>query len=143
MRGDMVLWAALAVLLIAAESFVPGAFLLWLGLAAAGVFVLVGLVEGLGVLAQVVAFVVLAFLSIGIYRRWFRRRGERSDQPLLNRRAEQLVGRVVPLQAAIADGQGRVRIDDAWWTVTGPALAQGTPVRVVAVQGSVLVVEPA
>ncbi|RBN09874.1 hypothetical protein DRB10_31075, partial [Klebsiella pneumoniae] len=64
-----------------------------------------------------------------------------SDAPLLNRRAEQLVGREVVLQQGIVGGQGRVSIDDASWQVSGPELPAGTWVRVVAVQGSTLVVE--
>ena len=143
MRWEMVIWAALAVLLIAAETFVPGAFLLWLGIAAAGVFVLVSFIGDLNVLAQVIAFVVLSFVSIAVYRAWFRQRGEHSEQPHLNRRADQLVGRVVPLQQGIVAGSGQVRIDDAYWQVAGPELPEGTQVRVVAVQGAVLRVEQA
>jgi hypothetical protein len=60
---------------------------------------------------------------------------------LLNRRAEQLVGREVVLQQAIVGGQGRVSIDDASWQVSGPDLQAGSLVRVVAVQGSTLLVE--
>ena len=142
MRWEMVLWASLAVLLIAAESFVPGAFLLWLGVAAAGVFVLVSLFDDLGVLTQVIAFVLLSFASIAVYRAWFRHRGARSEQPLLNRRADQLVGRVVVLHQAIVEDGGQVRIDDAYWRVQGPALPAGARVRIVAVEGAVLRVEP-
>jgi hypothetical protein len=68
------------------------------------------------------------------------RPGAASDAPLLNRRAEQLVGRVVPLQQGIVGGQGRVSIDDAYWQVSGPELPAGTWVRVRSVQGTVLVV---
>ena len=61
-----VAWAALALLLFAAEALAPGAFMLWLGLAAAAVFVLVFAFPGLTVLAQVAAFVVLSFVSIQV-----------------------------------------------------------------------------
>jgi membrane protein implicated in regulation of membrane protease activity len=47
------------------------------------------------------------------------------------------------LQQGITDGQGRVSIDDAYWQVSGPELPAGARVRVVAVQGSTLVVEAA
>ena len=107
------------------------------------VFVGVLLMPGTTLLMQVVAFVVLSFVSIQIYRRWFRKRARQSDQPLLNRRAEQLVGTVVPLEQAIAGGRGRVRIGDAFWVVEGPDLPVGTPVRVIAVDGMTLKVQPA
>ena len=138
MRGDLFWWAAIALLLCAAEMIAPGAFMLWLGLAAAAVFVIVWWVPGLSVLAQAVLFVVLGVVSILVYRRWFRGRGRASDKPALNRRTEALIGRVVPLQAAIVDGRGRVQIADAFWDVEGPDLPAGTHVRVLAADGMVL-----
>ncbi len=143
MRWEVVAWAALAVGLFAAEALVPGAFMLWMGFAAAAVFALVWAVEGVTVLLQVVLFVVLSFVSIQIYRTWFRKREVQSEQPLLNRRAEQLVGRVVMLEQAIVDGNGRAKIDDALWVVAGPDLPVGSRVRVVAVDGMTLKVQPA
>lgn len=143
MRWDwqVVMWAAVALLLFAAETMAPGAFMLWLGFAAVAVFAVVLLFD-LPILAQVALFVVLSFISIQIYRRWFRGRTRASDQPTLNRRADALIGRVVPLERAIVAGQGRVQIADAFWDVRGPDLAAGTPVRIVAVDGMSLRVEP-
>lgn len=138
MRWEMVGWGTLALLLMAAETFVPGAFLLWMGFAASIVFLGVWLLPGTGLLAQVVAFVALSFVAIQVYRSWFRARGRRSDQPLLNRRAEQLVGSVLVLDQDIVDGSGRARVGDALWTVSGPDLAAGSRVRVVAVEGMTL-----
>ena len=57
--GQSSVWAALALRAVAAEMIVPGAFMLWLGFAAAVVFLGVLLIPGLPVLAQVAAFVVL------------------------------------------------------------------------------------
>jgi len=143
MRVDVMTWAAVALLLIAAETLAPGAFLLWMGFAAAVVFVVALLVPGIPVLAQVAAFVVLSFVSIQVYRRWFRKAARQSDRPLLNRRAEQNIGLVAPLDQAIAGGRGRIKLGDAFWVVEGPDLPAGTPVRVVAVDGMVLKVQQA
>lgn len=92
---------------------------------------------------QVILFVVLSFVSIQSYRTGFRQRGRRSDQPLLNLRTEQLIGRVVVLDQVIANGIGRTRIDDAFWVVPGVHLPAGSTVRVVAVDGMTLKVPPA
>lgn len=143
MRWDVVTWATAALLLIAAETLAPGAFMLWMGFAAVAVFLLVLLVPGVPLLAQVAAFVVLSFVSIQVYRKWFRNSGRTSDRPLLNRRAEQNIGVVAPLDQPIAGGRGRIRIGDAFWVVEGPELPAGTPVRVVAVDGMVLKVQEA
>ncbi|RDZ29785.1 NfeD family protein [Lysobacter silvisoli] len=143
MDWQMVTWAAVALLLFAAEALLPGAFMLWLGFAAAAVFVLVLVLPGMPVLAQVAAFVVLSFVSIQVYRTWFRGRERKSDQPALNRRAQQLVGRVVALERGIEQGRGRVQIADAYWEVLGPELPAGASVRVTGVDGMSLRVEAA
>jgi membrane protein implicated in regulation of membrane protease activity len=144
MRWDwqVVTWGAVALVLFAAETMAPGAFMLWLGFAAAALFVVVLLFD-IPVLAQVTLFVVLSFISIQVYWRWFRGRERVSDRPTLNRRADALVGRVVPLDRPIVAGRGRVQIADAFWEVTGPDMPAGTAVRVVGTSGMTLVVEAA
>ena len=143
MRWDVFAWAAIALLLFAAEALAPGAFMLWLGFAAVAVFLGVLLVPGIPVLGQAAAFIALGFVSIQVYRKWFRTRERPSDQPALNRRSAALVGRVVPLERAIVDGRGRVQIADAFWEVTGPELPAGTHVRIVGGDAMSLQVEPA
>lgn len=143
MRWDVVSWAAIALLLFAAEAMAPGAFMLWMGFAAAVVFVGVLLIPDVPVLGQVAAFVLLSFVSIQIYRRWFRKNEPQSDRPHLNQRANTLVGHVAKLDQAIVNGRGRVQIADAFWVVEGTDLPAGTPVRVVAVDGMVLKVQEA
>ncbi len=142
MRWDVFAWGAAALLLFAAEALAPGAFMLWLGFAAVVVFVGVLLIPGMSFLAQVAGFVFLSFISILVYRTWFTRADRVSDQPMLNRRAAQLVDRVVPLESAIVNGRGRVQIADALWDVSGPDLPVGTPVRVVGADGMTLRVSP-
>jgi membrane protein implicated in regulation of membrane protease activity len=143
MRWEVVAWGALALVLFAAEALAPGAFMLWIGIGAAAVFVLVAVFADIPLLWQVVAFVVLSVVSIQCYRRWGRSHDRQSDQPLLNRRAEQLIGRVIVLDEGIVAGKGRAKIDDAFWVVAGPDLPAGSPVRVVAVEGMTLKVQQA
>lgn len=143
MRWDVMAWAAIALVLIAAETMAPGAFMLWMGFAAAAVFLVVLVVPGLSLLTQVSLFVVLSVVAVLVYRTWFRRHERPSDRPLLNRRAEQLVGRTVSLDQSIVAGRGRVKVDDAYWVVEGPDLVAGTPVRVVGSDGMTLKVQPA
>jgi membrane protein implicated in regulation of membrane protease activity len=142
-RIEVIFWASLALLLIAAETLAPGVFMLWLGFAAAVVFAIVLLVPGIPPLWQAVAFVILSFALIAVYRYFFRKSDKQSDQPLLNRKAEQFIGKVLPLHQAIVNGQGRVKIGDALWTVEGPDLPQGTQVRVIGATSMTLKVDPA
>ena len=144
MRWDVSTWAVVALLLFAAEAMAPGAFMLWLGIAAVVVFLGVLLVPvEIPILVQGVAFIVLSFVSIQVYRKWFRKFEPQSDRPHLNQRANSLIGHVTPLEQAIVNGHGRVQIADAYWEVQGPDLAAGTPVRVVAVDGMTLKVQEA
>ncbi|MDH5822946.1 NfeD family protein [Luteimonas sp. RD2P54] len=141
MRWDVVAWAAIALLLFAAETLAPGAFMLWMGFAAVAVFLAVLFVSGIPLLVQIGAFVLLSFVSIQVYRKWFRQRARQSDRPTLNKRAAQHVGRVVPLEQPIVAGRGRVKIGDAFWVVEGPDLAAGVPVRILDTDGVVLKVD--
>ncbi|HQZ31085.1 MAG TPA: NfeD family protein [Arenimonas sp.] len=131
MRPELIVWGGLALLLIAAETLAPGVFMLWLGLAAAVVFTLLLVVPGIPPIWQAIAFVLLAFVSIMVYVKFFRDKERPSDQPLLNRRGEQLIGQVFTLEQAIVDGRGRMKIGDAFWTAEGEDLPQGARVRVV------------
>ncbi len=142
MRWETYAWAGLSLLLIAAETVVPGAFLMWLGFAAGVMFLVSLALPDLPLLAQAVLFTVLSFGFVAIYRKWFRDRDRVTDQPALNRRTAQLIGRTVPLASAIAQGRGRVQIADAYWDVAGPELPAGAIVRVVGADGMTLLVEP-
>ena len=143
MRSEVIAWACLALLLIAAEVIAPGVFMLWLGIAAAVVFAVVLLVPGIPTPVQAMGFIVLSYVFIFVYRRYFRRLDEQTDKPLLNRRAEQFVGKVFVLDSAIVNGSGRIKTGDALWTVHGPELPVGTRVRVTSADSMVLQVIPA
>jgi membrane protein implicated in regulation of membrane protease activity len=139
----MMVWAIAALLLMAAELLLPEIFLLWLGIAAAAVFVLVWAIPGLPAVGQAVAFVLFSLISVGVYIKFIRGARVTTDQPLLNKRGEQLIGKVLPLQEAIVNGQGRVKFGDALWTVEGTDLPAGTSVRVVGASSMTLKVEAA
>ena len=135
-------WIIAGSILLALELAVPGAFMMWLGLAA----VLVGVITfaiGWGWQAQGVAFAVFALLSVPLWRRFARRVEPESESPLLNRRSEALVGRVFTLEKPIIDGVGTVRIDDTIWRVTsGVDTPAGSRIRVARAEGATLTVEP-
>ena len=61
----------------------------------------------------------------------------------INARGDSLVGKTIVLDAPILQGRGRVKVGDGSWTVTGPDMVAGSRVRVTAVSGTELAVEPA
>jgi membrane protein implicated in regulation of membrane protease activity len=137
-------WIILGLVLIGLELLAPGVFFLWLGLAA----ILTGVIDGFLDLSWQATSLVFAVLAVGavlLGRLMTRRRDEEDAGPAaaLNRRGQGLVGRVFTLENAIADGSGRVRVDDSSWRVVGPDAPAGSSVRVVRVDGATLVVERA
>src|SRR5688500_627183 len=133
-------WFAVSLALMAAETIVPGAFLLWFGLAAGVMGVLVYLLPAMPVMAQVLTFGVLSFVAVMVYRRFFRKMEGPSDQPLLNRRIDQLVGRTFELVEPIHNGYGKIRVNDALWTVQGEDLPVGVRVVITGATGMTLAV---
>jgi len=135
-------WLILGAIFLALELFAPGAFMLWLGLAALAVG-LVSFVIDWSWQAQLVAFAVISLALVPVWRHFAPKVERPTDSPLLNRRAESYVGRIFTLDNPIVDGVGRVRIDDTIWRVTGPDSAAGSRVRIVRAEGANLFVESA
>ncbi|AVP97059.1 hypothetical protein C7S18_07565 [Ahniella affigens] len=136
-------WWTIGFVLLALETLVPGATLLWFGLAALGVGLVVLVIPGLSIIGQVVLFGIFSAVTLAIYWKFFRATHHESDQPLLNRRGEQMIGRVFVVEEAIEHGQGKVRVGDTVWSVLGEDCAVGSRVRVLDVLDNKLKVEPA
>jgi hypothetical protein len=139
------LWWILALLLIAGELLLPGYFLLWIGVAAALMGVLLWVAPGLSLLTQAILFGLLAFAACFAYARWLRPKLERRapGSARLNRRAEQMIGQRYELIEAIVNGRGKARVGDGQWLVSGPDLPLGSTVEVIAVDGTTLKVRAA
>ncbi len=132
------LLAGLALMLL--DSMLPGAFLLWIGLAA----ILTGLVLDvltLGFALQVIVFAVFTAASITLALRLRRRKRPGT----VNQPGSGLVGRTAHMLSH--DGsEGRVRLGDSDWQarlVEAESWPEApVPLRVVGVDGTVLLVRP-
>lgn len=134
-------WVILGLVLIGGEVFAPGVFLIWLGLAALLTGAVVG-ATGIGWQAAALVFAGISLVSVVVGRLLTRRKGEEPDAATgLNDRGRQLIGKVFRLDATMTGGEGRIRVGDSSWRVTGPELLAGTEIRVVRVEGATLVVE--
>lgn len=135
-------WFIACAVLLVLEIVGPGTFMLWLGLSA----FLVGLISifiDWSWQYQFVAFAAFALAAIPLWRRVGARAKAPSDQPFLNRRADALVGQVFTLERPIVGGHGAVGIGDTIWRVAGPDCPAGSRIRVAAIDGATLLVEPA
>jgi inner membrane protein len=136
--SSWIIWLLAGLALLMLEIHAPGAFMMWLGLAACGTGLVV-LASGIGFEFQVVTFGVLAAISLGVGLR-FRHRPVR-----LNTQQAGLAGRSAT--ALMFQGrEGRVRLGDSDWAARVPAdVAEpiaGARLRVEGVDGTVLIVRP-
>ncbi len=134
-------WWALAAALLVCEMMLPGVVFLFLaiGAAVAGAMLLIAADVSLEV--QLVVFAVVSVVSAISLRRYLR--GLQPVGSTLNARGESLVGQTFVLDQPILGGRGRIKLGDGSWSVTGPDMVAGAKVRVAAVSGAELRVEPA
>jgi len=138
-------WWALAVLLLSIEIFVPSTFFLWPA-ASAGVMGILVLVFGdFDRWVQLLIYALLSGVSTVLWFRWQAGRRPEEEDSTLNSRAHAHIGRKLRLKEALADGNGRMRIDDTWWSArsaSGKTLHADTLVEIVDAESTVLIVRP-
>ena len=134
-------WLALGTVLLILEVFGAGGYLLWVGIAGIIVGVVTFLIPALFWALQLPLFGILAILTAVFW--WKRQRNivASSDQPELNSRGHELIGRTFVVQQAIVEGRGKIKVGDSVWMAVGPDAEVGTPVRVTGQHGTVLSVE--
>lgn len=135
------IWILGGIVLLGAETVLPGVFLLWIGLAAVGTgLMLLVATPPFGV--TVAVFVVLLAAGIAVA---LRLRRSHPTRPQVNAPTSGLVGRAGVLVEPGATGP-RVRVGDSDWAARLPRdlpeSPAGTRVRVEGVDGTTLVVRP-
>lgn len=136
-------WVLFGLLLMALEMLAPGFFFIWLGLAA----FCTGVLDLAFGLSWQVAWLIFAALSVGsvlLGRHLTRHRGDVPDPAeTLNVRGHKLIGRTFRLDRPLLNGEGQLKIGDSVWRIVGPDMVAGATVKVVAIEGATLTVEPA
>ena len=132
-------WFGFGIILLIIELLIINSgFLLWIAISTFFVGFSLLLFDHLPGSYQLMIFAFSLLVCAAISRKYFRKNPIQSDQPRLNRRTEQYIGRTVILEKAIENGRGIIRLDDSIWTVEGPNLPTGTQVRIVGADGLVL-----
>ena len=135
-------WWALAALMLVCEMLLPGVVFLFLAIGAATAGLLLLIAADLSLEIQLVVFAIVSVASAIGLRRYLRGL-QPGTASVLNARGEALVGKVFVLDQPILAGRGRIKLGDGSWIVTGPDMVAGAKVRVAAVNGTELRVEPA
>ena len=128
----------LGVALVIIEVFAPGVFFLWLGISAGIVGVVLWLIPGLDWEYQLLLFAILSVASVVIVRRYLTTHPLESDEPNLNLRGHQYVGRTFTLKEPVINGQGKIQVDDSTWKISCDDCDAGTKVVINGVDGVVL-----
>jgi len=135
-------WMIAAAILFVLELLAPGIFFMWFGVAAL-VTGVIAFRYDISWQWQLISFCVLSLASVLLANKYLRKHPLESERPLLNERAAQLIGQSFNLVDPIVNGRGSIHSGDTIWRVEGPELPQGTRIKVVGVDGSVLKVERA
>lgn len=135
-------WFALAAALVTLEIAIPSTYLLWPGIAAAVVGVVLAFAPEVGWQVQVVLFAVLAVVASVAGRAYFTSQGGiATDRPTLNLRALQFVGQQAFVAEDFHAGRGPVTLQDSRWeaeTVDHSSPKRGEIVEVVGADGVTL-----
>ena len=133
-------WLSLGVVFIIIELLAPGTMVMWLGISAIAIGLIVAVVP-ISWEWQIFLFSVISVGSILFWRARIKKYPQQSDSPSLNKKSNQLIGSHHRLSKAIVDGRGKININDSLWIANGPDLPAGTKVKVTNVDGNRLDVQ--
>lgn len=146
--GEVVFWHwwALGFLFLVIEMTLPGFFFLFTGIASAVVGAVLLAAPGLDWKLQMLLFAVVSVGSITGWRIYVKKNPHETDEPALNQRGAQYIGRIFVLEAGMSLGRGKIQVDDTIWRAeneAGKDFPAGTRVKVIGIEGTTLKVEPA
>ncbi len=134
-------WIALGLILLMAEMLGAAGFLLGAAAAALCMGGVLFLFPDLAIGWQLMYYAFGAVVATALYFQLFRDAQSKPARPLLNKRAQRLVGHQFKLEEDIEFGEGKVQIGDTFWHVTtSEPLQKGTLVEVVDTHRMALVI---
>lgn len=135
-------WIILSLVLFSAEALGASGFLIGAAVAALLEGLVLFFLPELSWEIQLGIFAVSAIAFTIIYWRYFREYNQATDQPQLNDRAAQLIGKTVTLEKGTVNGEARIQVGDTFWKVkVEQDLLPGSTAKVVATEGMVLVLK--
>ncbi|MCX7097032.1 MAG: NfeD family protein [Methylococcales bacterium] len=134
-------WWVIALVFLVVEILTPGFFFLWMAVSGLVTGLMVWIMPTVSMDVQIFVFSILSVITITAWRLYGKKHPLKTDQPLLNKRGAQYIGRVFNLHEAIENGQGKIKVDDSIWKVHGEDCPINTKVRVIASRGTVFDVE--
>ena len=135
-------WASLGIILLIMEILGTAGFLIGSAIAAFLMAAVISIAPDLNWKWQLAIFSSTAITFSIIYLKRFANFNEDSDQPNLNNRAAQHIGKRYTLNEAIVNGHGRIQVGDTFWKVScDEELQSSTSIEVTGIDGMTLVVK--
>jgi inner membrane protein len=134
-------WWVLAFVFLILEMLTPGFFFMWLAVSGLITGLIVWLFPLVSLNIQVFIFSVFSVLAVTAWRLYGKKYPVETDQPFLNKRGAQYIGRIFSLHTPIENGQGKIKVDDSVWKVHGEDCDINTKVKVTGIRGTVFDVE--
>ncbi len=136
-------WWVLAFAFLILEMLTPGFFFMWLAVAGGVTGLIAWLFPLLSTNIQIMLFSIFAIMSLMVWRIYGKKLNIKTDQPFLNKRGAQYIGRTFLVHDAIVNGQGKIKVEDGLWKVEGEDCEVNAKVKVTGIKGTVLTVEKA
>ncbi|MFD2178384.1 NfeD family protein [Veronia pacifica] len=136
-------WLAFGLLLLIAELAGTGGYFLWLGTSA----LIVGALMNFIPMSWQIQWMSFGALSLATTWLWWRRQLQSDTEDdagrKLNQKESQLIGQEITLDSDVVIGTNRVKLGDTTWSArASQEMSAGSRVKVVQVDGIVLVIEP-
>lgn len=136
-------WGLAGVLLIALELLLPGLYLIWIGVGALVVSLVLMWFPALSAIAQLLVFASAMMSTLGLGFLIQRRGGGRMQTRPINQELQGLIGQTLLVVSAFEAGRGRVRVADTTYAaLCEQPLGCGEQVIVRGIEGGRLRVEP-
>lgn len=134
-------WLAFGLVLLACELLGTAGYLLWLGLSA----IVVGLLMTFLPLSWQLQWVAFGVFSLATTWLWWRRQYQSDSQSdanrQLNQKNKQLIGQTLLLDVDFPAGKGRIKVGDSTWSARSERdIPAGTLIEVSDVNGIVLTI---
>ncbi|MHC8494322.1 NfeD family protein [Thalassospira sp. SM2505] len=136
-------WWILACVFLVLEMVLPGIIFLWLSIAAAIAGIILLIVPDISPEFQLIAFGVLSVIAVLVGRRFLKPGRSGTTDEDVSSASSSLVGKTAILTEKTVNGQIRQSVyGSSWVLVAERDLPKGQKVRVSAVSGSKLLIEP-
>jgi membrane protein implicated in regulation of membrane protease activity len=135
-------WLILGVGLLILEVLTGSSgFLLWMAIAAGLVGLSLWILPNMSWITQLLSFSLLSILAVFSWWLYLNKYPLKTDQPTLNRRSEQYIGRIFTVDEPIVNGMGKIKVDDTTWRIRCNHVSTSNQVKIIGVDGTILIAE--